>query len=193
MSKVIAHMTMSLDGFVADPDDGVGELFGWYDNGEVTVPSNDPRWTHHVSAASAPLLREAYARAGALVCGRRLFDHTKGWGGNHPAGVPLFVMTHRPVADWPHPVTFVTDGVVSAIEQAKAAAGDKDVSAASTTVVQQCLDAGLLDEIVVNLAPVLLGTGIPFFANLASAPVRLADPVVIEGTGVIHLRYRVLR
>jgi dihydrofolate reductase len=193
MSKVTAHMTMSLDGFIADPDDGVGELFDWYDNGEVTVPSNDPRWTHHVSAASVPLLRDGYARAGALVCGRRLFDHTKGWGGNHPAGVPLFVLTHRPIVDWPHPVTFVTDGVASAIKQATAAAGDKDVVAASTTVVQQCLDAGLLDEIVVSLVPVLLGTGIPFFANLASAPVRLSDPTVIEGTTVTHLRYRVLR
>ncbi|HEY0449698.1 dihydrofolate reductase family protein [Actinophytocola sp.] len=193
MSKVVAHLSMSLDGFIADPDDGVRELFDWYDNGEVTVPSNDPRWTHHVSAASAPLLREAYATAGALVTGRRLFDHTHGWGGNHPAGVPLFVVTHRPPADWPHPVTFVTDGVVSAIEQAKAVAGDKVVSAASTTVVQQALDAGLLDEIVVNLIPVLLGEGIPFFANLAKHPVRLSDPEVIEGNRVTHLRYQVIR
>ncbi|MGH3756970.1 dihydrofolate reductase family protein [Actinophytocola sp.] len=193
MSKVVAHMSMSLDGFIADPEDGCDELFGWYANGDVAVPSHDSRWTFHVTEASARWLRDALDRAGALVCGRRLFDHTKGWGGNHPAGVSLFVVTHRPVEDWPHPVTFVTDGVVSAIEQAKQVAGDKDVSAASTTIVQQCLDAGLLDEIEVNLIPVLLGEGIPFFANLATMPVRLSDPEVVPGRGVTHLRYAVLR
>jgi dihydrofolate reductase len=191
MSKVVAHLSMSLDGYVADPDDGCEELFGWYANGEVEVPSHDPRWTFHVSEASAGWLRTALDRAGALVCGRHLFDITNGWGGNHPAGTELFVLTHRPVTDWPHPVTFVTDGVVSAIEQAKRAAGDKDVSAASTTVIQQCIDARLLDEIQVNLIPVLLGEGVPFFPNLATAPVRLSDPEVIEGRGVTHLRYQV--
>lgn len=193
MAKVVAHLSMSLDGFIADPHDGVEELFGWYDNGEVVVPSRDPRWTFHVSEASAPVLREAFDSAGALVCGRRLFDHTNGWGGNHPAGVPLFVVTHRPPTDWPHPVTFVTDGVASAIEQAKEVAGDKVVSAASTTVVQQALDADLLDEIQVNLIPVLLGRGIPFFPNLARFPVRLSDPEVVQGIGVTHLRYQVSR
>ena len=193
MTKVVAHMSMSVDGFVADPDDGCTDLFGWYDNGDVEVPTADSRWTFHVAPASAPVLRGALTRAGALVCGRRLFDHTKGWGGNHPAGVPLFVVTHRPPADWPHPATFVTDGVASAIEQAKAVAGGKDVSAASTTIVQQALDAGLLDEIEVNLVPVLLGRGIPFFANLAKHPVRLSDPEIVAGTGVTHLRYQVLR
>ncbi len=192
MSKVFAHMSMSLDGFVADPDDGCDELFGWYGNGDVAVSGTDPRWTFHLTEPSARVVRGAFDRAGALVCGRRLFDHTHGWGGNHPAGVPLFVVTHRPVPGWPHPVTFVTDGVASAIAQAKDVAGDKDVSAASTTIVRQCLDEGLLDEIEVNLVPVLLGKGIPFFANLASAPVRLSDPEVVEGTEVTHLRYRVL-
>lgn len=191
MSKVVAHLTMSLDGFVADPDDGVEELFGWYSNGEVEVPSRDPRWTFRVAEASAGWLRAAFDDCGALVCGRRLFDHTHGWGGNHPAGAPIFVVTHRPVADWPHPVTFVTDGVPSAIEQAKKVAGGKKISAASTTIVQQCLDAGLLDELQVNLAPVLLGAGIPFFANLATAPIHLSDPEVIEGRAVTHLRYQV--
>jgi dihydrofolate reductase len=193
MSKVIAHMSMSLDGFVADPNDGVEGLFDWYENGEVEVPSKDPRWTFHVAEASADWLRAALDQAGALVCGRHLFDYTKGWGGNHPAGAPLFVVTHRPVTDWPHPVTFVYDGVVSAIEQAKEVAGEKDVSAGGTTIVQQCLDAGLLDEIQVNLVPVLLGTGKPFFRDLARTPVRLSDPEVIQGRGVTHLRYQVDR
>jgi dihydrofolate reductase len=191
MSKVVANLCMSLDGYVADVDDGCEELFGWYDNGAVEVPSHDPRWTFHVTEASAGWLREALDRAGALVCGRRLFDLTNGWEGSHPAGTELFVVTHRPVTDWPYQATFVTDGVESAIEQAKRAAGDKDVSAASTTVIQQCIDARLLDEIQVNLIPVLLGKGIPFFPNLTTAPVHLSDPEVIEGRGVTHLRYQV--
>lgn len=192
MSKVIAHMSMSLDGFIAGPDDGCEELFDWYGNGDVEVPSHDPRWTFHVSEASAGWLRDALDAAGAMVCGRRLFDITKGWGGNHPTGAELFVVTHKPVADWPHPVTFVTDGVASAIEQAKKAAGQKAVAAGGTTIVQQCLVAGLLDELQVNLVPVLLGEGIPLFANL-SRSVRLSDPEVIEGRSVTHLRYQVLR
>jgi len=193
MSKVVAHMSMSLDGFIADPDDGCDELFGWYGNGEVEVRSHDPRWTFHVSEASAAWLRSSLDGAGALVCGRRLFDHTHGWGGHHPSGAPLFVVTHRPDEDWPHPVTWVTDGVPSAIEQAKKVAGEKNVAAGSTMIVQQCLDAGLLDEIQVNLAPVLLGEGIPFFHHLTRHPVRLSDPEVTEGRQVTHLRYRVLR
>jgi dihydrofolate reductase len=193
MSTVFAHMTMSLDGFIADENDGCDDLFGWYDNGDVEVPSNDPRWTFHVTEPSVPFLRHALDRSGALVCGRRLFDIAQGWGGNHPSGCPLVVVTHRPVTDWPHPVTFVTDGVVSAIEQAKKIAGDKDVVCASAAITQQALDAGLIDEIAVSLVPVLLGRGIPFFAKLASAPVRLSDPTVVEGNGATHLRYEVRR
>lgn len=193
MSKVVAHLSMSLDGFIADPDDGCAELFGWYGNGDVEVCSHDPRWTFHVSDASVPWLRSALDDAGALVCGRRLFDHTHGWGGNHPSGAPLFVVTHRPVEDWPHPVTWVTGGVPDAIEQAKKVAGERHVAAASTTVIQQCLDEGLLDEIQVNLVPVLLGEGIPFFHHLARKPVRLSDPEVVEGREVTHLRYQVKR
>lgn len=192
MAKTIA--SMSLDGFIADPSDGVEHLFGWYGNGEVTTPTADPRWSFHTSAASAALLRQALADGGALVCGRRLFDHTHGWGGRHPMGVPVFVVTHTVPDDWPPtdpPFTFVTAGVERAVAQAKAVAGDKNVAIASANVVQQCLNAGLLDEIQVDMVPVLLGQGIPFFANLSGAPVGLEGPVVTEGTGVTHLRYRV--
>jgi hypothetical protein len=81
MAKVVADMTMSLDGFIADEHDGVEDLFGWYGNGDVTVPTADPRWTFQVSEASARHLRPAFdGSVGALVCGRRIFDHTQGWG-----------------------------------------------------------------------------------------------------------------
>jgi dihydrofolate reductase len=156
----------------------------------------DTRWTAKVTPASAQHLRNGIARVGALVCGRRLFDLTKGWGGRHTIDVPVFVVTHRGPDDWPHPeapFTFVTDGVESAIAQAKATAGDKNVAIASANIAQQCLNAGLLDEICVDLAPVLLGKGIPFFTKLAGAPVLLDNPEVVQGDRVTHLTYRVQR
>ncbi len=194
MARVIADMAMSLDGFVADPSDGVEHLFGWFGNGDVAVPTADPRWTFHTSEASARHLREAFANVGALVCGRRVFDLAGGWGGNHPTGAPVFVVTHTVPDGWPRedaPLTFVTDGVESALAQAKTVAGDKVVAVATPDIAQQCLNEGLLDGIQVNLVPVLLGEGIRFFDNLAGAPIELEDPRVIEGTGVTHLYYRV--
>jgi dihydrofolate reductase len=194
MAKVVADMSMSLDGFIADLSDGVEHVFGWYNNGDVTVPTADPRWTFHTSEASAGHLREALANIGALVCGRRLFDVAQGWGGSHPLGVPVFVVTHTVPEGWPRddaPFTFVTAGVESAVAQAKAVADKMLVAVASANIAQQCLNAGLLDGISVSLVPVLLGEGIRFFDHLMSAPVKLADPQVIEGRGVTHLYYRV--
>jgi dihydrofolate reductase len=194
MATVVADMSMSIDGFIADPADRVGPLFDWYDNGpvEFTFPGDGRR--AHVSEASAGHLHRILTDLGALVCGRRLFDHTAGWGGSHPSGVPVFVVSHTIPGNCPDgttPLTFVTDGVESAVEQATAVAGEKTVSIASASIVQQCLDAGLLDVIQVSLVPVLLGEGIPFFAHLRRAPVELDDPQVIEGTRVTHMYHRV--
>lgn len=183
-------MSMSLDGFIADPSDGVEHLFGWH--GDVAVPTADPRWTFHTSETSARHLREAFVDVGALVCGRRVFDLAGGWGGNHPTGVPGFVVTHTVPQGWPRkdaPFAFVTEGVESAVARAKTVAGDKVVAVATPSIAQQCLNAGLLDGIRVNL--VLLGEGIRFFDNLGGTPIELDDPRVIEGTGVTHLYYRV--
>jgi dihydrofolate reductase len=196
VSTVTANMSMSLDGFIADPKDGVEHLFGWYGNGPVETPTADPRWTFRTSEASAAKLRQALDECGALVCGRRLFDLTQGWGGSHPMGVPVFVVTHAAPQDWAHPdapFTFVTDGVQSAVAQARAAAGDKIVAVASADIAAQCLDAGLLDRLDVDLVPVLLGDGTPFFAHLGGAPYAFENPTVVEGDGVTHLSYRVRR
>jgi dihydrofolate reductase len=95
MGKVVSHMTMSLDGFIADPHDGVSELFGWYEAGTQTVPSANDHVLFTVDEGSAQLLREVVAVAGALVCGRRLFEHTSGWGDRHPIGAPVVVVTHQ--------------------------------------------------------------------------------------------------
>jgi dihydrofolate reductase len=195
MSRVIADMSMSLDGFIADTNDSVDHLFGWFFNGDVEVPTAIEGVAFKTSPASADMLRDAFETVGALISGRRNFDLVDGWGGAHPMGVPVFIVTHEIPEGWPRDdrIRFVTDGIESAVAQAKEAAGDKVVGVATPSIVQQCLDAGLLDGIHVNLVPVLLGEGIPFFANLATAPVQLEGPEVVEGTGVTHLSYRVVR
>jgi dihydrofolate reductase len=188
-------MSVSVDGFIASEDDQVGPLFDWYDGGPVATPSAGARWTFHTDPASAEILSTMMGRAGALICGRRLFDLTGGWDGLHPVGCPVVVVTHSVPEGWPRagvPFTFVTSGgVAQAVVDAQAIAGEKNVVVASPSITQQCLDLGLLDEIHISLAPVLLGTGIPFFANLGVAPVMLDDPVVTPGRRATHLSYRV--
>jgi dihydrofolate reductase len=196
MAKVVADMSMSLDGFIANPHGEVDELFGWYGNGTVEIPTVDGRLTFKVSEASAEHLRPAFAGAvGALLTGRRNFDQTQGWGGTHPVGAPVFVVSHSIPPGWPRADSTTTfyDDALSALEAAKQAAGDRIVAVSTPTLTQQYLDAGVLDEIVVSLVPVLLGTGIPFFGGLSKTPVRLEDPLVVQGTGVTHLTYRVRR
>lgn len=194
MAMVMTEMSMSLDGFVADPSDGVEHLFGWYGNGEVAVPTAQPDRVLRTSAASAGHLRELLANMGAIVTGRRTFDIADGWGGTNPWGVPVFVVTHSVPDGWPRddaPFTFVTDGLESAVAQAKAAAGDGWVEVGAADIARQCLNAGLLDEVRIDLIPVLLGGGIRFFDGLDNVPVELDGPTVIEGTGVTHMSYRV--
>ncbi|MEV6945636.1 dihydrofolate reductase family protein [Streptomyces sp. NPDC051172] len=128
------------------------------------------------------------------MVGRRLFDVTRGWDGRHPFGVPVYVVTHRAPADWAHPeapFTFVTDGLHSAIQQAKATAGARDVGVAAGDLARQALDAGLVDEIHVDLVPVLLGAGTRLVGDLTNAPITLGTPRVVESAGVTHLCYPV--
>lgn len=197
MSKVYTEATMSLDGFIADASHGgIEHLFGWYGNGEVTVPTARADMSFQVSAASAGHLRKLLDNIGALVVGRRVFDLAEGWGGRHPLGVPLVVLTHQAPEQWRDsdaPFTFVDDGIESAVKTARQLAGGREVGVNGGTIARQCLDAGLLDEIRVNLAPVLLGEGVPFFGSLGVAPVALDGPHVVEGTGVTHLTYQVRR
>ena len=193
MSKVLTHMTMSLDGFIADPHDGIDDLFDWYDAGDVSVPSANEHVSLNVDEASAGMLSDLIESAGALVSGRRLFDITDGWGDSHPMGVPVVVVTHRPPEDadrWPR--TTFTGDVGTAIERAWEIAGGKDVTIASANVASQALTLGLVDEVCVSLAPVLLGEGIPYFANLTGRQL-LEDPVVVQGRRALHLRYPVRR
>src|SRR5256714_14683469 len=142
MAKVLTHMCMSLDGFVAQPDDSPAELFDWYRNGEVVVPSAQENMSFSVDAASAPMLEELTSGCGAIVAGRRLFDQTDGWGGHHPAGAPVVVMTHRPPpedAAERFPRSTFASSVEEAVATAKEIAGDKFVTIASANIIQQAL------------------------------------------------------
>lgn len=204
MGKVSMGLSMSLDGFIAGPDDGperpLGEggerLFAWYSAGDTEYGLPGTEMVFSVSPQSADLLRQAHARMGAFVTGRRTFDITGGWGGNPPLGVPTFVVTHSVPQEWVYegsPFTFVTDGVESAVEKAKSTAGDKDVAVGAASVVQQCIRAGLLDEIHVDLVPVLLGDGVRLFEHLGMVPIELERTEVVEGAGVTHLTFRVVK
>ena len=195
MGKVFTHMTMSLDGYIADPDDQVGELFEWYSAGEVSVPTANEDISLMVDEAGAEALSELTTNAGALVSGRRLFDIAGGWNDTHPIGAPVVVVTHSAPDDaaerWPR-TTFV-DGVEAAVAKAREIAGDKNVTIASANVIGQALDLGLVDEVCVSLVPVLFGEGIPYFSKLDRGHLLLEDPVVVQGRRALHLRYPVRR
>ena len=204
MGKVSMGLSMSLDGFIAGPNDGPehplsegGErLFSWYSTGDTEYGLPGTEMVFRVSPQSAELLGRAHASMGAFVTGRRTFDITNGWGGNPPLGVPAFVVTHSVPQEWVYegpPFTFVTDGVESAVEKAKEVAGDKGVAVGAASLAQQCIRAGLLDEIHVDLVPVLLGDGVRLFEHLGTTPIDLEYTEVVEGAGVAHLTFRVVK
>src|SRR4029078_1102188 len=196
MAKVLTHMCMSLDGFVAQPDDNPAELFDWYWTGHVVVPSAQESMSFSVDAASAPMLRELTSGCGAVVAGRRLFDQTDGWGDNHPAGAPVVAGSPRPppaAAAERFPRTSFAGSVEEGIAAAKEIAGDKFVTIASAAIIQQALNLGLVDELCISQVPVLFGTGIPYFGELVGGHVMLEDPVVAQGARARRLRYPVRR
>ena len=198
MGKVTTGASMSIDGYIAGPgESGFDLLFQWYGNGDVEIAGINPDLTVRTSAASAAHLRALYESTGALLVGRHLYDMTNGWGGRHPMDVTTVVLTHRLPDDRPagdENFVFVTDGIEAAVAAAKEIAGDLNVGVNGGQMARQCLDAGLVDEIHVDLVPVLLGGGTPFFSDLGTAPVQLDGPTsVVEGTGVTHLRYAVRR
>jgi dihydrofolate reductase len=196
MGKVTTQFTMSLDGFIAGPNDEVDKIFRWFSSGDTDFPVPWTGMVFKLSRASAELLREEWSTIGAVVTGRRDFDVSKAWGGTPVLGVPTFIVTHRIPQEWVKegsPFTFVTDGVESAVEKAKQVAGEKNVGIGGTQIVQQCLQAGLIDEIQIDLVPILLGAGIRLFDNLGPEPIELESIGVIEGSGVTHLKFRVVK
>ena len=196
MSKVIAGFSMSLDGFVADPDDGTDDVFKWYSAGGTDADVMTGDQAFGMSREGAKFIEEAGRAAGVLVTARRTFDIAHAWGGKHPMDVPMVVVTHRVPQEWVNregsPFTFVTEGVPKAIDVAREIAGDRDVVVGAPSVTQQCLQLGLLDAIHIDLAPVVLGRGIRLFDHLTT-PIEL---LVTEASGnphVTHLTYRVIK
>jgi dihydrofolate reductase len=204
MTKVVIDMTMSLDGFVAGPGDGsefpLGKhggmaIFDWYTSGdrEIQSPLFKPE-----PGVNTQQVERMFAESGAFVFGRRTSDITHGWDGRHPVnGVPVFVLTHKAppaseVPKGPSNLTFVTDGIASAIRQARAVAGGKDVKLSGASPGKQALAAGLVDEILVHIAPYLLGGGVRLFDELDDG-VRLEKLSVDDGPLATHVRYRVKR
>jgi dihydrofolate reductase len=177
MAKLIADMSMSLDGYIADEKDGIAEVFAWLNAEE-----------------NAEMIEESVAGVGAILTGRRTSDLANEWNGQHPAGVPTYVVSHRSAPDYLDPEASTVHFVdAEAVRRAKETAGEKDVGVAGGDTVRQLLSLGLLDEIRVSLAPVLLGRGIPYFPDLVDVPVELEGPQVTPGNGVTRLRYPVKR
>ena len=198
MAKVSAGFSMSLDGYIAGPNDDVQRLFGWMNQGDtdLKMSSGDTDFDLEVSSKSAEMFEEMIRSTGAIVSGRRMFDVAGAWGGHHPLGAPVIVITHSLPREWAKegsPFTFVTDGVESAVKQAKKIAGDKNVGVGGADITRQCLKAGLLDEIGIDLVPVLLGKGVRLFEYLGIEPIELEITSVIEAPGVTHLRYRIVK
>ena len=194
MGTVVAQASMSLDGYIAKQDNTVGRLFDWYEAGDVAVPTASPGLTFHLTPASADYWREWTAGLGAIVCGRTLFDVTDGWGGRHTMDAPVVVVTHEVPHTWVEahpeaPFEFVTEGVAQAVGRAQAVAGPRTVAVTAGTIAAQCLQLGLLDVVAVDLVPVVMGGGRPFFPGLAPEDVVLGDPeVCVAGARVTHLR-----
>lgn len=205
MGKVTSDMSMSLDGFITGPNDSVEKPLG--EGGERLH-----EWVYGLASwrerhglaggkadRDAEVIDESFKTTGAVVMGRRMFDVGEGpWGNNPPFHMPVFVVTHRAraklIKEGGTTFTFVTHGIESALEQAKAAAGDNDVSVAGgANIVQQFIKAGLLDELQIHLVPVMLGEGRRLFDHLGTEQIELERTRVIDSPGVTHLRFRLVK
>lgn len=200
MEPVYTALSMSLDGFIAGPNDGPGNplgdggapLLAWWSTGALPLDAA-PRFR-----PPAPSRRVA-ARSlacGAVITGRRTFDIAAGWGGHHPTGAPFFVLTHRPIDRYVGPGTdglLAPGGIRETLAAARDAAGGRPIAVGSADVVRQFLAADLLDEIHLTLVPVLLGGGRRLFGPAAGTPRTLTCVEVVPSDGVTHLRYRILR
>ncbi len=215
MPRLTLDITMSLDGFIAGPNQTIEQPLG--EGGERlhewAIRLACWRERHGLPGGETggdnEVIEESLRSTGAVVMGRRMFSSGEGaweddpladgwWGDEPPFRVPVFILTHHPretvVKQGGTTFTFVTDGIESALEQARAAAGDKDVAVAGgATVVQQYLRAGLLDELQIHVAPMLLRDGVRLFDDLGSDPIELEPMRVVESPNITHLRFRTVK
>jgi dihydrofolate reductase len=192
MSTVVMHNVVSVDGYIADANDDVGPLFDWYSNGDTPLTEDGQGM---VSQVSADYVRPIWDSIGSMVIGRHLFDMTNGWEGKPPSGEHVVVVSHRPKPDGWHPEAsyYFVDDVARAIAMAKELAGERQVAVAAGDVGGQALALGLVDEVAMDVVPVVFGSGKRYFGSVDSQHL-LEDPeVVIRGDRVLHLRYRVRR
>ena len=189
MGTVVMYSSVSVDGFIADEDDQPGPLFDWLSSGDVPL---DESGVLTVSQTSYDYTRAYWDQIGVTIAGRHVFDMTDGWDGKPPSGIDhVVVVTHRPEPegwDTDAPFHFV-DGVEAAVAKARELAGDRVVEVAAGDVGGQVLAAGLVDEVRMDVAPVVFGTGKRYFGPV-TAQQLLEDPdVVIQGDRVLHVRY----
>lgn len=203
MTKVVIDMTISLDGFVSGPDDsksyplgrhGGIRIFDWHTSGSQAP--DDLSILHPEPGVNREIVDEMLAESGAFIFGRRTYEFANGWGGRHPAnGAPVFILTHHPPSEYPRGpsnLTFVTDGIESAIRKAEVVANGKHIKLGGASPCKQALAAGLCDEIIVHVAPYLLGGGVRLF-DVLSEGTCLEKLSVRDGPHATHLRYRVAR
>ena len=198
MSATVLYMSISLDGFIAGPNervdnglgDGGGRLHEWF----LTDPDADPKEALVRSGVNGQVVDE-FMSTGAVVAGRGTFEPAGGWGGDHHDGVPIFILTRQDPANftqWPL-VSYVND-VTTAMTQAKEAAGDKNVLVHGAGITQLALAADALDEIELHVIPVIFGQGRRLFDGLAAEQIELERTRILEGeNGVTHMHYRVQR
>jgi dihydrofolate reductase len=198
MARVVMQAVVSVDGYIAYPDDSVGPLFDWYFNGDTELSATASGWTFPVSRTSAEYLQPIWDAIKVTVIGRHLFDTTNGWDGKPAAGDELVVVTHRPLPqEWlaahPDAPFHTADSVEAGIALAKELAGDGLVDVTAGDLGGQAFSAGLVDEVAMDVVPVVLGEGVRFFGS-HTGTVLLDDPDrVVQGDRVLHLHYTVKR
>ncbi|MGB9378938.1 MAG: dihydrofolate reductase family protein [Mycobacteriales bacterium] len=203
MGIVLMHSVVSLDGFIADENDETGPLHEWYFSGDTPITDTDVREFDHsgagnafrVSRASAAYVRSMWASLGVIVMGRRLFDLTNGWEGHPPAGEHVVVVSHRPKPGGWHPEAsyhFVSDPT-AAITTAQELAGERTIAVNAGDVGSQILAAGLVDEVAMDLVPVVLGSGRRYFTDQPGQHTLEDAHVLVQGERVVHLRFTVRR
>ena len=204
MGTVIMHNVVSVDGFIADDNDDVGPLHDWYFSGDTPIieAAGDQQFDHSgagsgfkVSRASAEYVRPMWESIGAIVMGRHLFDLVNGWEGQPPAGDHVVVVSHRPKPEGWHPEAsyHFVDDVTAAIDKAQELAGERTVAVNAGDVGSQIFAAGLVDEVAMDVVPVVFGSGKRYFGSIDGQHL-LEDPhVVIQGDRVLHLRFKVRR
>jgi dihydrofolate reductase len=195
---IMGGAAVAADGYIADDEGQIGSLFDWMSAGDVEWKlSESDAYSMRTTQASKDFMQSVYTDIGAVIMGRKLFDQTNGWNGVPEAGDHVFVVTHEAPTDWEHAgtaaFTFVTDGVKSAIDQAREFCGDRIVDVAAGQIGGQALRLGLIDQIVMNVVPVVFGGGRPFFGGMQPGDdVRFANPSrVAQGHRVTHLFYDV--